>query len=324
MDVLIGRNGFLGRAIEAQADKNLVGLGRGDFNLLGAEIPKITGLAKAKTIIYTADYYPGIANTKGDGATIYHTNMAMYKSLFGFAVSVGASRVITIGTTGCYPVSDEILSEDMFKGLVERLNPKLVSYALSRFSLIDMGEIYEREHGIKHNHLVLGNFYGPGDNFAVGRSHLLGSWVRDFSLAKAGGESELVLWGPKDQQREFIFIDDAARAVLELAKIDVRETVLNVGTGGRVTYEELAHEVLRAIGWAPKIIWEERPVGRVREVLDVTKFGEYGIEIEATPLYRGVDLMVEDFNKAHPEAYNLRLEAHHAKSGRKWVHTGRV
>ncbi len=316
MDILIGRTGFLGRAIELVADgHHLLALGRSDFNLVEGPPPRLANATSPKNVIYAGDYYPGITQTALDGPHVYATNVTMYERLFAFAASVRAKRVITIGTSGCYPQVDEPLREDMFDRDVSALNPKLVGYALSRFTLLDIAALYRASAGIEHLHLILPNFYGPGDNYTVGRSHLLASWIRDFAQAKADGSRLLTLYGPPEQQREFIFIDDAARLVMNLAGRDVPYEILNVATGTRPTYTELAASILDSIDFAPEVVFEPRESARRREVLDTTRLGSLDLnDVEPTQLSRGVELTVADFAKVGPRALTDML--HHASPRR--------
>lgn len=316
MDILIGRTGFLGRAIELTSDRHqLLPLSRSDFDLLNGPVPSPGKLTSPKNVIYAADYYPGISETSKLGPKVYSANVAMYENLFAFAAATKAKRVITIGTSGCYPQVDTPLTEEMFNQDPSLLNPKLLSYALSRFTLFDIAALYKITHNISHLHLILPNFYGPGDNYTPGRSHLLASWVRDFAQAKADGQSQITLFGPPDQTREFIFIDDAARLVTSLAAAEVPHEVLNVATSTRPTYEELANSVLHALDFSPTISWQPRPTPRLTEVLDISRL--LSLDLDDSPptsLARGLSLTVADFAKTTPRPLTDML--HHASPPR--------
>jgi GDP-L-fucose synthase len=278
-------------------NEDMLVLGSGDFNLLEDNPPEISDAKEADVLFDAADYYPGVTATAANPVEVYEKNVRMYENLFAFAAIHGVKKVVTIGTTGCYPVTDEPLREDMFNGDPRLLNQKLMSYALSRFSLLDIAALHRANNGIEHSHLILPNFYGPGDKYEMGRSHLLASWIRDFHNSQEAGQTEIELWGPPSQRREFVYIDDAARYTLALGRAAVQEEVLNVGTGTAPTYEEMATTVFRALGFEGKIRWDlEKVISRQQEVMDLSALQKYAsILPEPTSFDEGVDITVKEY-----------------------------
>jgi nucleoside-diphosphate-sugar epimerase len=297
IEVLVGRNGFLASAINRTNHEDLIVLGSKELDLLESNVPKIAAVKNADIIFDAADYYPGVNATAEHPVEVYEKNVRLYENLFAFAALNGIKKVVTIGTTGCYPVSDELLSESMFDGDPGKLNQKLVSYALSRFTLLDISALYLAKADIVHTHLILPNFYGPGDKYDVGRSHLLASWIRDFQAAKTTGQTAIELWGPPTQRREFIYIDDAARYVLALGRTAITEEVLNVGTATVPTYGEMAEIILRALDFKCTINWDlGKTFPRQQEVMDLTAMQKYANRLPAaTPFDKGVKVTVKEF-----------------------------
>ncbi|MDB5163890.1 MAG: fcl [Candidatus Saccharibacteria bacterium] len=294
--ILIGRNGFLSQAMQ-RADGDLIVVGSADFDLLNDEPKALESIDGADILFDTADFYPGVKVTSENPVEVYEKNVQMYETLFALARANNIGKVVTIGTTGCYPITDELLREDLFNGDASKLNQKLVSYALSRFTLLDIAALYRGNFGIEHSHLVLPNFYGPGDRYEMGRSHLLASWVRDFQTAKETGQDEIELWGPPTQRREFIYIDDAARYTLALGQMTLAEEVINVGTGTTPTYKEMADTILKVLGFDGKLKWDlDKPVARNQEVMDTSVMQRYAVDLPApTDFQQGVKLTVEDY-----------------------------
>ncbi len=298
MEVLIGRNGFLAKEIiKANSHGDMLILGSNDLNLLEDKPSIISDAKEADVLFDAADYYPGITTTAANPVEVYEKNVKMYENLFAFASLNGIKKVVTIGTTGCYPVTDEPLREDMFNGDPTLLNQKLMSYALSRFTLLDIAALYKAKSEIEHSHLILPNFYGPGDKYEKGRSHLLASWIRDFHSAQEAGQTEIELWGPPSQRREFIYINDAARYTLALGQAALQEEVLNVGTGTAPTYEEMAKTVFRALGFEGTLRWDlNKTIPRQQEVMDLSKLQKYAsILPEPTLLDEGVNMTVKEY-----------------------------
>jgi len=296
--VIIGRNGFLARALIKNCDQGAFTiLGSSDFDLLTAIPSLLPSCQNADLLIDAADFYPGIEESYRQQENIYWTNVKIYKQIFSLAALNSIHRIITIGTTGCYPQINEPLSEDLFNGPPERLNPKLRGYALSRFTLLDIAALYKTKYEISHNHLILPNFYGPGDKYTIGRSHLLASWIRDFATATKKNHRTLTLWGPKTQQREFIFIQDAAKLILTLSKLDLPEEVLNVGTNTAPTFEELAKLLLSLLESTCEVEWDlEKSPNRQKEILNLQKLNKYQPYLPSpTPLSAGLKETVHDY-----------------------------
>lgn len=298
MEVLIGRNGFLASAmVRSSGHEDMLVLGSKDLNLLEDNQPQISDAKEADILFDAADYYPGVNATAANPIQVYEKNVKMYENLFAFAALNSIKKVVTIGTTACYPITDEPLREDMFNGDTRLLNQKLMSYALSRFTLLDIAALHRAKSGVEHSHLILPNFYGPGDKYEMGRSHLLASWIRDFHNVQEEGQTEIELWGPPSQRREFIYIDDAARYTLSLGRAALQEEVLNVGTGTAPTYEEMANTVLRALGFEGTLRWDlEKVIPRQQEVMDLSALQKYAsILPEATSFDRGVGITVKEY-----------------------------
>lgn len=296
--VLVGRNGFLAQAVRRVAESGeLTVLGSNDFDLINGSTKVLEALRGKDLLIDTADYYPGIVATSENPVEVYETNVKMYENLFALAQQNGIKKIVTIGTTGCYPITDEQLHEDMFDGDISKLNKKLASYALSRFTLLDIAGLYRNQFGIEHSHLILPNFYGPGDKYEVGRSHLLASWVRDFHAAKERGETSIELWGPPTQRREFIYIDDAAKYTLSLGQADIGQEVINVGTNTSPTYEEMATSILRALDFECELTWDlSKQMPRQQEVMDTSAMRALAVDLPVPlPFDEGVKETVRDY-----------------------------
>ncbi len=296
--VLVGRNGFLAQAVQRVSEPSeLTVIGSSDFDLVEDTPKTIEQLQGKDLLIDTVDYYPGIVATSENPVEVYETNVKMYENLFALARQNDVKKIVTIGTTGCYPVTDEPLREDMFDGDVTKLNKKLASYALSRFTLLDIAALYRNQFGIEHSHLILPNFYGSGDKYEIGRSHLLASWVRDFHAAKEKGETTIELWGPPTQRREFIYIEDAAKYTLALGKAAIGQEVLNVGTDTSPTYEEMAKSILRALDFDCELTWDlSKQMPRQQEVMDTSAMKALAVDLPAPMAFdEGVKVTVKDY-----------------------------
>jgi GDP-L-fucose synthase len=142
----------------------------------------------------------------------------------------------------------------------------------------------------------MANLYGPGDNFDLEDSHVIAAMVHKYVLAAERGDPEVVLWGTGKPSREFLFVDDAARAlVLSAEKLEVSDPV-NVGTGKETSIRELSETITELAGFEGKTVWDEsRPDGQPKRYLDTSRAKEL-IAFEAeTPLDEGLKATIESF-----------------------------
>jgi GDP-L-fucose synthase len=281
MIAIIGARGYLGSALRLRAaleEEPHLALTRNEFDLLGSEVPHLKD-QDITTAIYCADYYPGLEYCGQHGDEVFRINTCMYQALYAFAVRNEIKRVITIGTTACYPMIDEPLREDMLdRKVLDHVHPKMRMYAASRYWLFDLAKLYEKSHGIAHVHLIVPNIYGPCDKFDPTRSHLLSSWVRDFHAAWGAHQEHITLWGSPDAKREFMYIDDVASYVFILAKMGLGSVIMNVGTGLTPTYGEIANAILQALNYdeVGRVKWDtSRKNARMSETLDIERFWKW-------------------------------------------------
>jgi GDP-L-fucose synthase len=142
----------------------------------------------------------------------------------------------------------------------------------------------------------MANLYGPGDNFDLEDSHVIAAMVHKYAVATEREEPEVVLWGSGEPTREFLYVDDAARALLLCAeRLDVSDPV-NIGTGTETRIRDLAETISDLAGYEGKTVWDSsKPDGQPKRYLDTTRARELiGFEAE-TPLGDGLRRTIESF-----------------------------
>lgn len=121
------------------------------------------------------------------------------------------------------------------------------------------------------------NLYGPNDSFDLENSHVLSALVKRFVDATIENKSELVLWGSGRARREFMHVDDLARAILHFLNRPQQIDILNVGWGSDISIKELALMIAAKTGFGGKILWDEsKPNGMLRKCMDVTRMNQAG------------------------------------------------
>ena len=157
-------------------------------------------------------------------------------------------------------------------------------------------DAYRRQYGLDSCVPVMANLYGPGDNFDLEDSHVIAAMIHKYVVAAERGEPEVVLWGTGEPTREFLYVDDAARALLLCAeRLDVSDPV-NIGTGTETSIRDLAETISELTGFEGKTVWDDsRPDGQPKRYLDASRARELiGFEAEM-PLDEGLRRTIESF-----------------------------
>jgi len=162
--------------------------------------------------------------------------------------------------------------------------------------LIVLSDAYRRQYGFNSCVPVFTNLYGPGDNFDLEDSHVVPAVIHKYLAAQTRGEPRVVLWGTGDPSREFLYVDDAARALLLAAEHAETSEPFNVGTGVETKIRDLAALVCEAVGYEGETVWDvSRPDGQPARRLDTSRARET-IGFEAlTPLREGLARTIKSF-----------------------------
>ena len=162
--------------------------------------------------------------------------------------------------------------------------------------LIVLSDTYRRQYGFDSCAPVLANLYGPGDNFDLEDSHVIAAMVRKYVEATERDEPEVVLWGTGNPSREFLYVDDAARALVLAAERYDSSDPVNIGTGRETRIRDLAETIERLTGYEGETVWDtSRPDGQPTRYLDVSRARErFGFEAEID-LEEGLRRTIESF-----------------------------
>ena len=114
--------------------------------------------------------------------------------------------------------------------------------------------------------------YGPGDNFDPETSHVIPALIRKCLEAVEGGHKEIVVWGSGQASREFLYVADAAEAiVLAAERYDAPEPV-NVGSGVELSIQALVELIAELTGFQGHLVWDAtQPDGQPRRRLETTR-----------------------------------------------------
>ncbi|MBL8999269.1 MAG: NAD-dependent epimerase/dehydratase family protein, partial [Gemmatimonadetes bacterium] len=153
-------------------------------------------------------------------------------------------------------------------------------YGLAKKMMLVQAQAYRQQYGFNAIVLFPVNLYGPGDNFDMQTSHVIPALIRKCVEAQAKGENQVVLWGDGSPSREFLYVDDAARAILLAAEHYNGDEPVNIGTGEEITIQNLAHLIADEVGFKGELEWDTgKPNGQPRRCLDTKRAKElFGFE----------------------------------------------
>lgn len=253
-----------------------------DYNLVESDRVRrmyadaVKGIDPGKVLlIHLAANVGGIGANLDHPAEFFYDNLMMGAELMHQAYKHGISKFVAIGTVCAYPKFTPVpfREDDLWGGYPEETN---APYGMAKKMMLVQAGAYRQQYGFNAIFLLPVNLYGPGDNFNLKTSHVIPALIRKALEAKDGGASELSLWGDGSPTREFLYVEDAAEAIITAAeKYDGADPV-NLGSGHEISIRDLAGMIARLTGFRGRIVWQtERPNGQPRRALDISRAKEY-------------------------------------------------
>ena len=252
-------------------------------------------LEGAEVVLHLAANVGGIGFNRRNPAPLVRDNLAMGLNVFEACRELGVNTLVAACSVCAYPKFTPVpfKEDDLWIGYPEESN---APYGLAKKMLIVLSDAYRRQYGLDSCVPVIANLYGPDDNFDLEDSHVIAAMIHKYVVAAERGESEVVLWGSGEPSREFLYVDDAARALILAAEHADSSEPFNIGTGVETKIRDLAEMVCEAVGYAGETVWDtSRPDGQPVRYLEVSKAKErIGFEAQV-PLAEGLRLTVESF-----------------------------
>ena len=287
-----GHRGLVGsavvRALRAQGFDNLLLRTRQELDLTDqAAVYRFFDSERPDYVFLVAGKVGGILANSSYPADFIRDNMMIQSNIIDAAWRCRARKLLDLGSSCIYPkLAPQPMTEDCL--LSGALEPTNEWYAVAKIAGLKMCQAYRRQHGFDAISLMPTNLYGPSDNFDLDSSHVLPAMIRKFDDARQRGDDHVTLWGTGTPRREFLHVDDLARACLYVMEHYEGEAFLNVGVGEDVSIRELAAMVQEVVGFNGRIDWDaSKPDGTPRKLLDVSKLHALGWQA-SIPLRAGV------------------------------------
>lgn len=270
-----GGSGFLGkrvvnRLLQAGCDDIFVPRSA-EYDLRETgDISKMLQDAQPDIIIHLAAVVGGIGANSMYPGTFFYDNAIMGVQLIEQSRQFGIEKFVCVGTVCSYPKFAPVpFSErDLWNGYPEETN---APYGLAKKMLLVQLQAYREQYGFRSVYLIPVNLYGPGDNFDPQSSHVIPALIRKFVEARNSNTTQIVAWGTGEASREFLYVDDAARAIVLAAEKGDRPDPINLGVGNEIKIKDLVHIIKQLTDFQGDVVWDTtKPDGQPRRKLDTS------------------------------------------------------
>ena len=221
-------------------------------------------------VIHAAGVVGGIGYNRAHPGRAYYDNAAMGLNILEASRLAGVKKFVGVGTVCEYPKFSPIpfKESDLWSGYPEETN---APYGLAKKMTLVQSQAYAAEYGMNAVHLLMVNLYGPGDNYDPESSHVIPALIRKVHDAKKAGAPFIEAWGTGKASREFLYVDDAAEAIVLAAERYEKSDPVNLGSGMEITIKELTELICRLMEYPGGIHWDaSKPDGQPRRALDVS------------------------------------------------------
>jgi len=301
-----GHKGMVGsslvRALASEGRRNLLLVDRRQCDLTDqGQVGALLARERPTHVILAAARVGGIQANRSAPAEFLYENLMIQSNVIHQAYESGAKQIVFLGSSCIYPreCPQPMREEYLLTGPLEPTNE---GYALAKIAGIRMVQYYHQQYGIDVLCVVPCNLYGPNDSFDAQKSHVLSALVRKFVDAADSDQPEVTMWGTGSARREFLHVDDMARATLFLMDRWKSPEMINVGSGTDVSIRELAELVARKIGYTGRLAWDSSmPDGMPRKCMDVSRLRATGFA-PAISLDQGLERVIAEYRAVKDSA----------------------
>ena len=293
-----GHNGMVGSAIlkllEFEGYNNIIVKSSSELDLRNQnKVDEFFENEKVEYVFLAAAKVGGIlANNTFKAEFLYH-NMMIQNNVIHQSYKTGVKKLLFLGSSCIYPkMAPYPLKEENL--LTSSLEPTNEPYAIAKISGLKMCEYYYDQYGCNFISAMPTNLYGPNDNYNLKTSHLVPALLRKFHQAKQNKSPTVEIWGDGSPLREFLHVDDCAKACLFLMENYNENQFVNVGSGVEYTIKQVAVIINEKVGYKGVMVFNTiYPNGTPRKLMDVSKINSLGWKHEIS-FEKGIEMLLEN------------------------------
>jgi GDP-L-fucose synthase len=308
--IVTGGAGFLGRHVverlRAIGCSNVFVPRRQTFDLTRMDVvEQLFQDHQPEVLVHLAAVVGGIGANRDNPGRFFYENAIMGIQLIEAARRYSTEKVVVLGTVCSYPKCTQtpFREADLWNGYPEETN---APYGLAKKMLLVQCQSYRHQYGMNAIFLLPVNLYGPCDNFEIETSHVIPALIRKTVEAIEENRRRIILWGDGSPTREFLYVDDAAQAIIMAAQDYAKPEPVNVGSGEEISIRDLAAMVAKIVGYSGDIVWDsDKPNGQPRRRLDVSRAEkEFGFRA-GTSLEQGLHKTIDWYLATRTASKNI-------------------
>lgn len=273
--VVTGGNGFLGSHVVAKlraASANVIAPRRqeADFTKYGVA-EQLFAEHRPSHVIHLAARVGGIGYNQVAPAQLFLDNLLMGTHTIEAARATGVEKTVLLGTVCSYPKFTPVpfREESLWDGYPEETN---APYGIAKKASLIHAQVNESQYGQHFAILIPTNLFGPGDKFHESVSHVIPALIKKCVEAKEANLDKVKVWGTGTASRDYLYVEDAADAVVLAAELRDSAEPLNIGNNCEITIRETAESIAQVVGFGGELVWDStRPDGQPRRRVDATK-----------------------------------------------------
>ncbi len=265
-----GHRGMVGSALVrrlAAVDCTVLTVPRSALDLRRqAEVEAWMAESRPEAVFLAAGTVGGIQANAARPAEFCHDNLAIADTVIAAAHRTGVAKLMVLGSSCIYPrLAEQPMREDcLWTGPLEPTNE---GYAVAKLAAITLAASYRRQYGCDFISVIPAGLYGPGDNLDPAANHVVPALMQKAAKARRDGTA-IAVWGSGRPRREFLFVDDAADAMVFLMEHWSEDGIINIGAGEDVSIAELAARVAAVVGHDGRLAFDDsKPDGMPRKLL---------------------------------------------------------
>jgi GDP-L-fucose synthase len=270
--LVTGGNGFLGRVVVSALRDNGADVLAPSHDECDLTVPGAAESLFARTkpghVIHLAARVGGIGYNQVDPARLYLDNLLMGTYVIEAARATGVEKTVLLGTVCSYPKFTPVpfKEESLWDGYPEETN---APYGIAKKAHLLHAQVNAEQYGQHFAYLIPTNLYGPGDKFHPSVSHVIPALIKKCVEAREAGADHIDVWGTGSASREYLYVEDAARAIVMAAESHDGTEPINLGADREITIRETAEAIAEVTGFTGTLRWDpSKPDGQPRRRID--------------------------------------------------------